>query len=421
MILNEVCYRTLNGAEPWDLDYYLSLGGYESWKKIIAESTPPQDIIEIIKASGLRGRGGAGFSTGMKWSFMPKENTGPVYAICNADESEPGAFKDRDILRFNPHQLIEGIAIGAYAIGAQTAYCYIRGEFSQEGYIRFQSAIEEAYAQGFLGSSLYGSDRQMEIHAVLGAGAYICGEETALMESLEGKKGLPRFKPPFPAQHGLFGKPTNINNAETYASIPVILSKGAQWFADLGPIKNGGTKIFSISGHVEKPGNYEVPLGTPFKDLLELAGGVWKGHTLKAVIPGGSSTPILPADTIMTLNMDYDSLAKAGTFLGSGSVIVLDHTTDLPALLERIALFYYRESCGQCTPCREGTGWLWRILKRLNTGEGCSEDLITLKRIAGQMGGKTICALADGAAMPIKSFLEHFIKEFEDKIKRVSL
>jgi NADH-quinone oxidoreductase subunit F len=297
--------------------------------------------------------------------------------------------------------------IGSYAIGAKKAYCYVRGEFAKEGFLRMEEALKELQALG-----LEGSQVGVSLHILLGAGAYICGEETALMESIEGKKGLPRFKPPFPANHGLFGSPTNINNAETYASIPVILEKGPQWFADLGPVKNGGTKIFSISGHVEKPGNYEVPLGTLFIDLLNLAGGVWKGHSLKAVIPGGSSTPILPAATMLELKMDYESLSKAGSFLGSGSIIVLDHTTDLPKLLERISLFYFRESCGQCSPCREGTGWIWRLLKKINEGQGCQADLLTLNRVATQMCGKTICALADGAAMPIKSFLHHFEAEF---------
>jgi len=415
MILNQVCYRTLGVKEPWTFEHYCSLGGYDVWKNIVIKHTPPEEIIELIKGSGLRGRGGAGFPTGLKWSFMPRHNEGPVYAICNADESEPGAFKDRDLLRFNPHQIIEGMAIGAYAIGAKIAYCYIRGEFEKEGYQRFDNALKEAADAGFIGPN-----SPVEIYAVLGAGAYICGDETALMESLEGKKGLPRFKPPFPANYGLFGAPTNINNAETYASIPVILAKGPQWFANLGPVKNGGTKIFSLSGHVERPGNYEVPLGTPFHELLKLAGGVWKGHRLKAVIPGGSSTPILPAHMMEHLSMDYDSLSKAGSFLGSGSVIVLDHTTHLPQLLERISLFYYRESCGQCSPCREGTGWLWRILKRINAGQGCMEDLATLNRVATQMCGKTICTLADGAAMPIQSFLKHFYSEFQDTIQRES-
>ncbi len=410
MVLNFVCYRTLGVEQPWTLERYLSLGGYTVWKDIITKNTNPDFIIEQIKLSGLRGRGGAGFSTGVKWSFMPKHPKGPVYTICNADESEPGAFKDRDILRFNPHQILEGLLIGSYAVGAKEAYCYIRGEFIKEGFLRMETALQEVRALG-----LEGPQVGVSIHIVLGAGAYICGEETALMESIEGKKGLPRFKPPFPANYGLFGSPTNINNVETYASIPVILEKGSKWFADLGPIKNGGTKIFSISGHVEKPGNYEVPLGTPFLELLNLSGGVWKGHRLKAVIPGGTSTPILPAATIVNLKMDYESLSKAGSFIGSGSIIVLDHTTDLPNLLERIALFYFRESCGQCSPCREGTGWIWRLLKKINSGQGYPADLLTLNRVATQMCGKTICALADGAAMPIKSFLQHFEAEFLEK------
>ncbi|MBM4222801.1 MAG: NADH-quinone oxidoreductase subunit NuoF [Gammaproteobacteria bacterium] len=416
ILLNQVCYRTLGVSEPWTLERYCNLGGYSTWKAILAGQWTPEKVVAEVQASGLRGRGGAGFPSGLKWSFLPQHDTGPKYLVCNADESEPGAFKDRDILRFNPHQIIEGIAIGAFAMHAQTAYIYLRGEFAEEEYVRIELALEEAYSNGWLGQKCGDIGLDLEIHAVLGAGAYICGEETALMESLEGKRGLPRFKPPFPANYGVFGRPTNINNVETYASVPVILEKGAKWFSELGTPKNGGTKIFSISGHVNRPGNYEVPLGTPFKTLLDLAGGVWKNRSLKAVIPGGSSTPVLPAQVALDLVMDYDHLSAVGSFLGSGSIIVLDETVDMPALLERISVFYMRESCGQCSPCREGTGWLWRLIRRVNAGQADLSDLKTIDRVAAQMMGKTICALADAAAMPVLAFLKHFRAEFEQKI-----
>jgi NADH-quinone oxidoreductase subunit F len=414
---NQVCFRTLGHETPWSLEHYQELGGYSSLKKILTQALSPESIIEELKVANLRGRGGAGFPTGLKWSFMPIHRTGPKYVLCNSDESEPGACKDRDILRFNPHQVIEGIIIAGYVTGAQVGYNYIRGEFSQEPYQHMEAALKEAYALGFLGQNILGSSFSFELHNVLGAGAYVCGEETALMESLEGKKGLPRFKPPFPASFGLYGAPTNINNTETYASVPVILQQGGAWFAQQGKANNGGTKIFSVSGHIERPANYELSLGTSFQELLGLAGGVWKNRSLKAVIPGGSSTPVLPKDIIMNCTMDYDSLAKAGSMLGCGSVIILDETTDMPALLERISLFYYRESCGQCTPCREGTGWLWRILNRINHGQGREEDLVQLDKVATNISGRTICALGDAAAMPVKSFLKHFRHEFEQKIK----
>ncbi len=417
MLLNQVCYRTKFSEEPWSLKTYLELGGYDVFKKILKDKRTQEDIIAEIKLSNLRGRGGAGFPTGLKWSFMPIHQKGPKYILCNADESEPGACKDRDILRFNPHQIIEGMMIGGYVTGAQVGYCYLRGEFSKEPYHRMKKALEEAYELGLLGKNIQNSGIDFDLHLVLGAGAYICGEETALMESIEGKKGQPRFKPPFPANYGLFGAPTNINNVETFASIPVILQKGGQWFADLGKPNNGGTKIFSVSGHVNHPGNFEVSLGIPFKDLLSLAGGMLNNKKLKAVIPGGSSTPVLPASIINDLTMDYDALAKAGSMLGSGSVIVLDEDTDMPKLLERISLFYYRESCGQCTPCREGTGWLWRLLKKINTGGGSIQDLEQLDKVASQIMGRTICALGDAAAMPVRSFIKNFRSEFESKLK----
>ena len=414
--LNLVCFRTLDQEQPWSLDAYRSVGGYSALKKILEEKTPAEEIIEEVKTSGLRGRGGAGFPTGLKWSFMPRNAPGDKYIVCNSDEGEPGTFKDRDIMRFNPHQLIEGMIIAGYSIGATAGYNYIRGEFI-EPIERFDQALAEAREAGLLGKDILGSGFDFELFSHRGAGAYICGEETALLESLEGKKGQPRFKPPFPASYGLFGKPTTINNTETLASVPVILEKGGQWFADLGKPNNGGTKLFAVSGHVNKPGNYEVPMGTSFRDLLELAGGMREGRELKAVIPGGSSVPVLRGEVMMELDMDYDSLAAAGSMLGAGSVIIMDETTDMIEVLDRISYFYYEESCGQCTPCREGTGWLHRIVHRIHTGEGTMEDLDLLTDVAGKIQGRTICALGDAAAMPVASFVEQFREEFERKIK----
>jgi NADH-quinone oxidoreductase subunit F len=409
---NEVCFRTLHLDKPWTLESYRSVGGYEVLRKILEEKTPPETLIEELKTSALRGRGGAGFPTGLKWSFMPRNAPGQKYIVCNSDEGEPGTCKDRDILRYNPHQLIEGMIIAGYCIGASAGYNYIRGEF-WEPYERFEAALEEARQAGLLGENILGTGFDFELHTHLGAGAYICGEETALLESIEGKKGQPRFKPPFPAGFGLYGKPTTINNTETLASVPVILQHGGQWFLDMGKPNNGGTKLFCVSGHVNKPGNFEVPLGTPFADLLEMAGGVRHGHQLKAVIPGGSSVPVMPADVILQTDMDYDSLAKAGSMLGAGSVIVMDETTCMVNALARLSHFYYEESCGQCTPCREGTGWLARVLHRIEHGQGRPEDLDLLDDVAGRIAGRTICALGDAAAMPVQSFLKHFRDEFE--------
>jgi NADH-quinone oxidoreductase subunit F len=409
---NEVCFRTLQFDQPYTLENYLRVGGYAMWKKILQEKIPAEKIIEEIKTSGLRGRGGAGFPTGLKWSFMPRNAPGQKYIVCNSDEGEPGTCKDRDILRYNPHQLIEGMAIAGYTIGATAGYNYIRGEF-WEPYERCEAALAEAYAAGLLGKNIQGSGVNFDLYNHLGAGAYICGEETALLESLEGKKGQPRFKPPFPAGFGLYGRPTTINNTESLASIPVILQQGGKWFLEMGKPNNGGTKIFCVSGHVNNPGNFEVPLGTPFAKLLEMAGGVRTGHKLKAVIPGGSSVPVLPAEVIMQTNMDYDSLAKAGSMLGAGSVIVMDDSTCMVRALARLSHFYFEESCGQCTPCREGTGWLSRMMHRLEHGEGRVEDLALLDDVANRIGGRTICALGDAAAMPVMSFIKHFRHEFE--------
>lgn len=408
---NEICFRTLHLAEPWTLAAYRSVGGYAVWERILREQTPPEKIIAEIKLSALRGRGGAGFPTGLKWSFISRNSPGQKYILSNSDEGEPGTCKDREIMRLNPHQLIEGMAIAGYVMGATKGYNYIRGEY-WEPFERCEAALREAYQAGFLGKNILGSGFDFDLYNHLGAGAYICGEETALMESLEGKKGMPRFKPPFPANFGLYGCPTTINNTETLASVPVILEKGGQWFLDLGKPNNGGCKIFSVTGHVNKPGNYEVPLGIPFAELLEMAGGVRNGHRLKAVIPGGSSMPILPADIMLQTDMDYDSIAKAGSMLGSGAVIVMDETTCIVKALARIAHFYYEESCGQCTPCREGTGWLSRLIHRIEHGHGRLADIDLLDNIANKIMGHTICALGDAAAMPVISFIKYFRDEF---------
>jgi NADH-quinone oxidoreductase subunit F len=409
---NEVCFRTLDKDRPWRLETYQAEGGYEALKKILSDKTPQDDIIDMVKQSGLRGRGGAGFPTGLKWSFINRTAPGDKYVVVNSDEGEPGTFKDRDILRYNPHALIEGIIICGYAIGGAAGYNYIRGEF-WEPYERFEEALAEAREAGLLGENILGSGFDFDIHTHLGAGAYICGEETALLESLEGKKGQPRFKPPFPAMFGLYGRPTVINNTETLASVPDIIRQGAEWFRDIGVANSGGPKLFSVSGNVARPGNYEVPMGTPFAELLELAGGMRDGRPCKAVIPGGSSAPVLPGDVMMDLTMDYDSIAQAGSMLGSGAVIVMDDTNCMVKVLDRISYFYYEESCGQCTPCREGTGWMHRVVHRIETGKGRQEDLDLLDDVAKKIMGRTICALGDAAAMPVAGFIKHFRDEFQ--------
>jgi NADH-quinone oxidoreductase subunit F len=416
----------LNGKN-WSLQDYVARGGYQALRKILGQdgSTPDPEtgavgmtqdqVIATVKESGLRGRGGAGFPTGLKWSFMPRQFPGQKYLVCNSDEGEPGTCKDREILQHNPHIVIEGMAIAAYAMGITVGYNYIHGEIF-ESYERFEAALEEARAAGFLGEHIMGSQFSFQLHATHGFGAYICGEETALLESLEGKKGQPRFKPPFPASFGLYGKPTTINNTETFAAVPWIIRNGGQSYLECGKPNNGGTKIFSVSGDVERPGNYEIPLGTPFSKLLELAGGVRNGRTLKAVIPGGSSAPVLPANVIMQCTMDYDSIAKAGSMLGSGAVIVLDDTRCMVKSLQRLSYFYMHESCGQCTPCREGTGWLWRMVDRIERGEGRESDLALLDSVAENIMGRTICALGDAAAMPVRGMIKHFRHEFEHHI-----
>ena len=410
---HNVVFTTLDAEQPWSMETYLAIDGYKAWKKILAEKTDPAVIIDNVKLSALRGRGGAGFPTGLKWSFMPRSAPGQKYILCNSDESEPGTCHDRDILRFNPHSVIEGMAIAGYAMGATVGYNYLRGEFHHEPFERFEDALKEAYAAGLLGKDLMGSGVDMDIYGALGAGAYICGEETALMESLEGKKGQPRFKPPFPANFGLYGKPSTINNTESLASVPHIMRNGGQWFLDIGKPNNGGPKVFSVSGHVNKPGNFEVPLGTPFSELLEMAGGVRNGNKLKGVIPGGSSMPVLPADVMMDMTMDFDALSNAGSGLGSGAVIVMDETTCMVKACARISRFYHMESCGQCTPCREGTGWMRRVLDRIVDGKGKPEDLELLRSAAGQIEGHTICAFGEAAAWPVQGFLRQFWNEFE--------
>lgn len=405
----------LESDNGWRLKDYEARGGYQSLRKILEGKMPQDQVIAEVKASVLRGRGGAGFPTGLKWSFMPK-NAPEKYVICNTDEGEPGTFKDRDILRFDPHSVIEGMIIAGYAVGAGRGYNYIHGEIF-EIYQRFEEALAEARAAGYLGTDILGSGFTFELFAHHGWGAYICGEESALLESIEGKKGQPRFKPPFPANVGLYGKPTTINNTETFAAIPFVFRIGGEAYLNLGKANNGGTKLFSVSGQVNRPGNYEVPMGTPFAKLLEMAGGMRGGRKLKAVIPGGSSSPILPADVIMDCTLDYDSIAKAGSMLGSGAVIVMDETVCMVKALERLSFFYYEESCGQCTPCREGTGWLYKIVHRIEHGLGRPDDLGLLSSLTGNIMGRTICALGDAASMPVQSFIKHFASEFEYHIE----
>ena len=417
--INPQIYADLTGKN-WHLEDYVSRGGYQALKRIVGADggagLTQDEVIAIVKESALRGRGGAGFPTGLKWSFMPRQFPGQKYLVCNSDEGEPGTCKDRDILQYNPHVVIEGMAIAAYAMGISVGYNYIHGEIFGT-YERFEAALEEARAAGMLGDRIMGSNFSFQLHAAHGFGAYICGEETALLESLEGKKGQPRFKPPFPASFGLYGKPTTINNTETFAAVPWIIRNGGAAYLACGKPNNGGTKIFSVSGDVQRPGNYEIPMGTPFSKLLELAGGVREGRKLKAVIPGGSSMPVLPADIMMATNMDYDSISKAGSMLGSGAVIVMDDSRCMVKSLLRLSYFYMHESCGQCTPCREGTGWLWRMMDRIEHGHGKPSDLDLLNTISDNIQGRTICALGDAAAMPVRAMIKHFRHEFEYHIE----
>lgn len=410
-------FTNIYGWEAADLNASQARGDWDKTKALIKKGR--EWIIEEMKASGLRGRGGAGFPTGMKWSFMPKESDGrPHYLVVNADESEPGTCKDRDILRHEPHKLLEGCLLAGFAMGAHAAYIYIRGEFFNEGSAVIK-AIDEAYDKGLLGKNAAGSGWDFDIYLHRGAGAYICGEETALIESIEGKKGQPRNKPPFPAMAGLYSCPTTVNNVETIAVAPTILRRGASWFAGLGlNEKNAGTKLFCISGHVEQPCNVEEEMGIPLKDLLEKhCGGVrggWKN--LKAVIPGGSSTPVLPKDVCESIHMDFDSLREAGSGLGTAGVIVMDQSTDIIYAIARLSQFYMHESCGQCTPCREGAGWLWRVMMRMVQGNASVEEIDMLYDVTKEIEGHTICALGDAAAWPVQGLIRHFREEMEARI-----
>jgi NADH-quinone oxidoreductase subunit F len=391
-------------------------GDWDNTKAILARGH--DDIVEEIKASGLRGRGGAGFPTGLKWSFMPKEvGVRPHYLVVNADESEPGTCKDRDIIRHEPHKLIEGCLVAGFAMRAHTAYIYIRGEFFNEGKI-LQAAIDEAYDAGLLGKNAAGSGWNFDVYLQRGAGAYICGEETALIESMEGKKGQPRLKPPFPAGVGLYGCPTTVNNVESIAVAPTIMRRGGAWFAGLGKENNTGTKLFCISGHVNKPCNVEEEMGIPLKELIEKhAGGVRGGwDNLLAIIPGGSSTPLMPKDVCETMTMDFDALRNAGTGLGTAGIIVMDKSTDIVRAIARLSYFYKHESCGQCTPCREGTGWMWRMMDRMVRGEAEIHEIETLEQVTRQVEGHTICALGDAAAWPVQGLIKHFRPEIERRI-----
>ncbi|MBF0422280.1 MAG: NADH-quinone oxidoreductase subunit NuoF [Magnetococcales bacterium] len=407
----QIVFKNIHKADSHTLEVYLQGDGYKSMAKALHRT--PEEVISEVKASGIRGRGGAGFPAGIKWSFIPKASNKPKYLVCNADEGEPGTCKDRDILRFDPHLLIEGMVIAAYAVGAERGYIYIRGEFFRESQ-RVEKAIQDAYAGGYLGENILGTGVKFDLAVHLGAGAYVCGEETGLLESLEGKKGQPRVKPPFPANVGLWGGPTVINNVETLASIPAIIEKGGPWYAALGVDKSTGTKIFSVSGQVNRPGNYEVEMGISLRSLVEdYAGGVKGGwDNLKGVIPGGSSSPVLTRTACETVTMDYDNIARAGSMLGSGAVIVMNKSVCLVRAIARISRFYRHESCGQCTPCREGTGWLAQILTRIEAGKGRAGDIELLEELCGNISGKTICALGDAAAMPVAGAIRAFRDEF---------
>jgi len=409
--MNKILLANIDKPEQASLAKYRERGGDKALEKALAMEQPA--LIEEVKASGLRGRGGAGFPTGMKWSFVPRNTDKPTYLLCNADESEPGTFKDRLLMERDPHLMIEGMAIASYALDCHLSYIYIRGEYEFVANT-VQKALDEAYAAKILGPSVMGKDFALDIFVHLGQGAYICGEETSLIESLEGNRGYPRIKPPFPASHGFLASPTVVNNVETLAALPWIIQNGAAAYAAMGTEKSKGTKLFSVSGHVTKPGVYEVEMGYPLLDFINNeAGGVPNGHKLKAVIPGGSSVPVLTAAECEGVLLDYESLAKAGTMLGSGGMIVLDDTTSMPETLSVIADFYAHESCGQCTPCREGTGWAAKILKNIVAGKGKRSDLDLLLKICDRMEGKTICPLADADVMPIRSFVTKFRSEFE--------
>jgi NADH-quinone oxidoreductase subunit F len=410
--MTKLCTATFSLDNPSSIETYLAQDGYDSWKKIIRDKTPKSEIIQLVKESGLKGKGGAGFLTGLKWSFINSAEK-QRYLVCNSDESEPGTCKDRDILRYNPHAVIEGMLIACYAIGASVGYNYLRGEFIGDQWIVFNTAVKEAYKNNLIGNKVLNSDISIDIIPLIGAGAYIVGEETAMLESIEGKRGMPRIKPPFPAVQGLYGKPTIINNTETLATVPYIIKNGDEWYKNLGLNDSIGVKMFCMSGHLNRPDVIEAPLGIPFSELLDQCGGVLDNKKLKAVIPGGSSVPVVKGKDIINITMDYESLMSIGTMLGSGGIIVMDESTCMVSVLERISRFYYAESCGQCTPCREGTGWLYKTLVKIKSGRGTQSDLDLLNRIANQIEGHCICALGDAAAMPVISFLKNFWNEFE--------
>ena len=406
----KVLLRHLDVPDIRKLDVYLAHGGYEAARQALT-TLKPEEVTEQVKASNLRGRGGAGFVAGMKWGFLPKDSPKPVYLCCNADESEPGTFKDRAIMEWNTHILLEGILISAYAIKSHTAYIYIRGEFVL-GAKRLEEAIAEAYAQGFLGKNIFSTGYDLDVYVHRGAGAYICGEETGLIESLEGKRAYPRIKPPFPAVYGLFGCPTIVQNVETLACVPSIIKNGPAWFKAIGPETGPGPKIYGVSGHVEKPGLYELPMGMPLRTVIyDYAGGIRGGKKLKAVMPAGSSFPVLTPDEI-DVNMDFDSMRKINAFLGTAGIIVMDEDTCMVRALGIVDRFYHHESCGQCSPCREGTGWLHKLLVRLEEGNGQAEDIDLMNRISDNMMGNTVCVLADAAALPTQSYISKFRDEF---------
>jgi len=413
--MEKILFKHIDVPDQYKIDTYIRNGGYRALPKALKEHTP-NELIEMVKKSGLRGRGGAGFPAGLKWSFVPKDSPKPRFLLCNADEGEPGTFKDRALIENDPHQLLEGIIIASYAIGAHRAFIYIRGEFAF-GAKRLEGAIQECYQKGYLGKNILGSGFDLDVDIYRGGGAYICGEETSLMESVEGKRGNPRLKPPFPASVGLYKNPTVINNVETLSNISHIVLNGAEWFANIGMPKSTGTKIFSLSGHVKRPGNYELPMGVTLRELVfEHGGGIKDNRKLKAVIPGGVSTPVLTAE-LLDVKMDFESLYEAGSLLGSGATIVMDETTCMVKVAYRISKFFEHESCGKCVPCREGTRWIRQIMERIENGKGREEDIELLRDICANIAGKTVCPLADGAVVPITSTIEKFRDEYEYHIK----
>lgn len=413
--MEKILFKYIGVPDQYKIDTYIQNGGYRALPKALKEYTP-DELIEMVKKSNLRGRGGAGFPAGLKWSFVPKDSPLPRFLLCNADEGEPGTFKDRALIENDPHQLLEGIIIASYAIGAHKAFIYIRGEFAF-GAKRLEEAIKECYQKGYLGKDILGSGFDLDVDVYRGGGAYICGEETSLMESIEGKRANPRLKPPFPASVGLYKNPTVINNVETLSNISHIVLNGAEWFANIGEPKSTGTKIFSLSGHVNKPGNYELLMGVTLRELIfEHGGGIKDNRKLKAVIPGGVSTPVLTAD-LLDVKMDFESLYEAGSLLGSGATIVMDETTCMVKVAYRISKFFEHESCGKCVPCREGTRWIRQIMERIENGKGREEDLELLRDICANIAGKTVCPLADGAVVPITSTMEKFRDEYEYHIK----